>query len=273
MDYPTLEIPQEVIEKLSSLKEELFGSPECGAFDACSRDNSSDAICKNKNCPLCRCKLFLKNKMPHLLSLTSCLCQTFGHNYCQGLLGYVPSDFAKKHAPNVKTKNIPTHKCCRLMLKLMANDYIKNGYNSFYSLEDIILSIFAWGGQTITMFGNVTRWSSWLANSRNISNLSADIISQSININTFSFSGVGITFASKLLFFFDASNSNVIFDSNVQKVIKSLFKINFYSYQYNNYNLFITRLTTVLNLPTPELTEILLWNYGARLKTKSSKCI
>ena len=236
------------IKLLESLRDKLF------FYTVCEKKGKILSNRKDLKLP-CQCKCFLNGKMPNL---NGKLCTTFGHCYCQGLLGYIPSDFAKKYVPNIPTKNIPNFHVCRLMLRLMAWDSISQ--SPHYSIMDAVLSIFAWGGKTVLRHHNA--WSKWLSIQENRTELEEALKTQSISLKSVPhIDGIAISFMSKILFFFDKGKKNYILDKNVKSAIKGLFGKNFDAYNYDKYNQFLITLTSILKLTSPELTEILLWHY------------
>lgn len=219
-------------------------------------------------CTLCKCNCGT-HKVCEVFSPISCLCKEFGHNYCQGPLGSIPESYAKnKNLSGITFSKIPGHQLCRLALRIMANDSMIPGG---YSIADVFVSIFAWGGQA----RQIGRWGPYLqANVPSITSTLSSIHSSGYSrcalINLLSISGMQISFASKFMFFYNNQNNTCILDNRVGAALSSITGFptfidridkNKQCELYELYNCILSKITKKLKLKTMEITEILLFNF------------
>ncbi len=248
--------------------------------DCCG--SGCDCVCKSKYHNVC------KNFSP-----VSCLCKEFGHNYCQDptlLKGMkIPASYSHSDCfAGADIKNIPNYKVCRLALRLMANNSVSA--TPLYSITDVIISIFAWGAANIAHSGRY--WKTWIADTAKISSLTSTL--KNINANGYSdtdmrtlllLPGVGISFASKIMFFYSKKNDAFILDKFTNEHLLEILnplgltseicrrlglrsdtKLNFRNQDvekqlvlYKLYNNILKKLAKKLNLCSGELVEILLF--------------
>lgn len=248
----------------------------------CGCDCACDCVCKSK------CHNVCKNFSP-----VSCLCKEFGHNYCQDptlLKGMkVPASYSHSDCfAGADIKNIPNYNVCRLALRLMANNSVSA--TPLYSITDVVISIFAWGTAIIRNSGR--HWKTWIANTAKISSLNLTL--KNINANGYSdadmrslllLPGVGISFASKIMFFYSKKNDAFILDKFTNEHLleilnplgltseicrrlglRSNSKLNFIKQDiekqlvlYKLYNEILKEFAKKLNLSSGELVEILLF--------------
>ena len=219
-------------------------------------------------CTLCKCNCGT-HKVCEVFSPISCLCKEFGHNYCQGPLGSIPSSYSEnENLSNITFNKIPEYKLCRLALRIMANDSMIPGG---YSIEDVFVSIFAWGGQV----RQIGRWGPYLqANVSSIKSTLSSIHSSGYSrralINLLSISGMQISFASKFMFFYNNQNNTCILDNRVDAALSSITGFptfinrsdkNKQCELYELYNCILSKITKKFKLKTMEMTEILLFNF------------
>lgn len=255
---------------------------ELGPRIPCDCCGSGNCVCKSKYHNVC------KNFSP-----VSCLCKEFGHNYCQDptlLKGMkVPASYSHSDCfAGANIKNIPNYKVCRLALRLMANNSVSA--TPLYSITDVIISIFAWGAANIAHSGR--HWKTWIANTAKISSLTSTL--KNINANGYSnadmrslllLPGVGISFASKIMFFYSKKNDAFILDKFTNEHLLEILnshglasdichrlglpsdsKLDFIKQDigkqlvlYKLYNKILKGLAKKLNLSSGELVEILLF--------------
>ena len=244
----------------------------------------------------CDCVCVCKSKCYNVcksFSPVSCLCKEFGHDYCQDptLLKRMKIPASYSHSDcfaGADIKNIPNYKVCRLALRLMANNSVSA--TPLYSITDVIISIFAWGTAIIRNSGR--HWKTWIADTAKISSLTSTL--KNINANGYSdadmisllnLSGVGISFASKIMFFYSKKNDAFILDTLTNKHLLEILnshglasgicrrlgfrsdaKLNFIKQDigkqiilYKLYNNILKGLARKLNLSSGELVEILLF--------------
>ena len=214
----------------------------------------------------CKCSICNEN------ILCGCLQKEFKHCYCQGILNgsLIPSKLAKDSGLFGVTSNIPPKRLCRLSLRLMAKDSLSS--NPKYSIEDVIISILAWGGKTVKR--QIGNWSISLPH--NLTTIKHDLsvnpfVYRETLLSILDTKGIGISYASKILFFYDFNYETAILDDRVNKSLICLFGKNFilggnstYSKtrQLNLYFLYIQILKILsvkFSLTPIELLEILFW--------------
>lgn len=267
----TIENNQKGLCDLSTYKDSFFKirkCVECKIKKCTLLTNNINELACNKNC----CSNFIVSQVPELLMHgENCLCSTFGHCYCQGFLkgSVIPSKINSiksiiKQKPNF-SKRLPSHKLCRLILRLMAINSISS--NPIYTIPDVIISIMAWGGTSMTRNLNKKIESLMEKDSIEIQNKlkhPQNALQYLLNIN-----GIGLSTATKILFFYDQTNSLFILDLQVCISLKTLFNINIKMDSstknndiiYKNYNKLLKAISEKLKI-VPELVEILLWNYA-----------
>ena len=247
------------------------------------------AGCGNGSC-VCKSKCYNVCKD---FSPVSCLYKEFGHCYCQDptlLKGMkIPASYSHSDCfAGADIKNIPNYKVCRLALRLMANNSVSA--TPLYSTTDVIISIFAWGAANIAHSGR--HWKTWIANTAKISSLTSTL--KNINVNGYSdadmrsllhLPGVGISFASKIMFFYSKKNDAFILDKFTNEHLLEILnplgltseiccslgfrsdaKLNFRNQDverqlilYKLYNNILKKLAKKINLSSGELVEILLF--------------
>lgn len=255
---------------------------ELGLRIPCAGCGSRNCVCKSKCYNVCKD-----------FSPVSCLCKEFGHNYCQDptlLKGMkVPASYSHSDCfAGADIKNIPNYKVCRLALRLMANNSVSA--TPLYSITDVIISIFAWGTAIIRNSGR--HWKTWIADTAKISSLTSTL--KNINANGYSdadmrslllLPGVGISFASKIMFFYSKKNDAFILDKFTNEHLSEILnshglasdichrlgfrsdsKLDFIKQDiekqlvlYKLYNKILKGLAKKLNLSSGELVEILLF--------------
>ncbi len=217
---------------------------------------NSTALCNGD----CKCSVCSNRKIDG-----TCFCQDFGHSYCQGVLGITPSHFVE-NIEEFRNYELPNYLLCRAMLRKLAKTAVNSENSNDYIVA--IIAIIAWGGQTAHR--QQGKWGPYIADNLNsiiqsLRNLWKDGLTEPIFNDLMSIRGLGISFVSKIIFFFNPRNNTLILDRVVSNNIEVYTKYyyNFYGTTYQNYilyNKFLELVAEKLGLAKPELTEILFFN-------------